>query len=85
MIKASDLSNIAREAYDLGAGAPEQNPRLAQVRANLPLEVAWDIGRWMFTTGRSRPVDVHKTRGTTYNVNDMLVLWRSSGVLERLT
>lgn len=51
------------------AGADAKSPHIA----TSPIDMAWQTGRWLRTTGRAAPRLVFPSRGYTMNVNEMRV------------
>jgi hypothetical protein len=45
---------------------------------------AYRIGQWLQQTGRSAPRDVRASRGYTFHVNDMKVLFNGNAQIERI-
>jgi len=66
MAKA-DLTFQAREGYE--AGDEQPNP----FYASSPAGMAWQVGRWLKSSGRSEPRNVSSSRGNRMHANDMLV------------
>jgi hypothetical protein len=62
-------NNLTAEASLGYANAGATCPYLATSNSS----DAWHIGAWLFTTGRTAPRDVRKSRGYTFHVNDMKV------------
>lgn len=73
--KVGRLDGYAQAGFDAPPGA--QNPSIATSEA----AYAWNLGRFLATTGRSRPNDVRMGRGYTIWANNMLF---NADTMERL-
>jgi hypothetical protein len=52
--------------------------------ASSPLGMAWHVGRWMQTTGRTQPHEVRMSRGYSVAINGLLVDASNLNAITRL-
>jgi hypothetical protein len=72
----SDLTAVAIQGYE----APPATHCPHDLAS--PVGLAWRVGQWLQTTGRTRPRDVRMSRGHSLHVNDMVVVFKN-GAFER--
>lgn len=79
MAKPQDMTAEARQGFDAGGAA---NPFLWSSASHM----AFAVGAWLQSTGRTAPRDVRMSRGYTVRVNDMLISWNpKTGACERIS
>ncbi len=68
-----DLTQTAIEGYEAARASINAIEESCPYITTSPAEMAWNVGRWMAMTGRSKPRDCRTSRGATMHINDMKV------------
>jgi hypothetical protein len=77
MTKQGDLTPAAQAGYEAppGAKCPHYD--------RSPNGMAWLVGQWLKSTGRTSPRGVRMSRGYSLHANDMLVSVKDPKAIER--